>query len=551
LNAVVLLLAVMADSAVMIAVSLLAGSSGHHSILLRVAGRLPIPLDGLSFNALLIVFVSAFLLRSLLVFARDQLLDSSLHHFVQSLQKDFLHALTHARWTAMQRQSSSDLQHTYLVDVESIAQGVDRFWHMPSALALIVVTLIVIVVAVPVLGWIVLVWLALTAWFLRGHLQRERASAYRSRKLSRQMTRSLHDLLGALKLFKSHGAEEAHFAAYRHVLEQSAAEKVSHRRRVVAGKIATQCLLALSLAVLFYVGHTLQLLSPTQMVLVALFVSRLPPQIRSLQRAWTSVLSLGEPFQRVRATTDHLRASAEVSTLLTRPLHLRESLRLSGVSFGYEASSPLFAHVDLKIRAGTLTAIVGNSGTGKTTLLDLLLGLYLPDAGEIHIDDVRLTPDVLHAWRERIGYVPQESILLNDTLRANLLWLSPDATEADIAHALQMSGAEDFVAALPGGLETIMGESGMRLSGGQRQRIAIARAFLRKPDLLVLDEASSALDQESEAEVLRALRSLAGRMTVVAVTHRPSLLTIADQVYQLENGRLSLMGNTAREPKNV
>jgi ATP-binding cassette subfamily C protein len=214
------------------------------------------------------------------------------------------------------------------------------------------------------------------------------------------------------------------------------------------------------------------------------------------------------------------------------------------VSFGYPARTSLaIADLDVTIDAGSTTAIVGVSGAGKSTLADLLLGLLRPSSGRVLIDDVALDPSRLSAWREQIGYVAQDTFLFHDTVRANMRWACPDATDADILDAFRQAAADRFVAALPQGLDTVLGDRGMRLSGGERQRLALARALLRKPSLLILDEATSALDSDNERLVLQSIQALHGRVAIVLISHRLSTLRGADTVYVLDGGRVVEAGS--------
>ncbi len=188
-----------------------------------------------------------------------------------------------------------------------------------------------------------------------------------------------------------------------------------------------------------------------------------------------------------------------------------------------------------------MTALTGPSGAGKSTTADLVLGLLEPDAGTVLIDGHRLTHAALRAWRARVAYVPQETILIPGTLRKNLLWSVGEATDAACWHALDRAAAA-FARSLPDGLDTQLGDRGIRLSGGERQRVAIARALLRSPDLLVLDEATSSLDDATEAAVLELLRSLAPEVTVLVIAHRRSTIDAAGHVVELADGRAVGLG---------
>jgi ATP-binding cassette subfamily B protein len=185
-----------------------------------------------------------------------------------------------------------------------------------------------------------------------------------------------------------------------------------------------------------------------------------------------------------------------------------------------------------------MVALVGESGSGKSTVTDLVLGLQIPGKGQVLIDGVPLGDWKQNSFRERVGYVPQDPQLFHSTIRDNLLWSYADAKEDDLWEALRLANAAAFVKELPQGINTVVGDRGVRLSGGQRQRIALARALLRKPELLILDEATSALDSESERLIQQSIEQVAHDTTILVVAHRLSTIAKADQVYVLRQGRV-------------
>ena len=186
---------------------------------------------------------------------------------------------------------------------------------------------------------------------------------------------------------------------------------------------------------------------------------------------------------------------------------------------------------------------MGPSGAGKSTLADVLMGLFTPDSGVMRVDGEPLTGESLPAWRLNIGYVPQDTFLFHDTVRANLCWVRPAATEDDVWNALETAAADEFVRRLPTGLDTEIGDRGIRLSGGERQRLALARALIVTPGLLILDEATSHLDTENEYRIQTAIEGLHGRLTVVVIAHRLSTVRNADQIVVMERGSVVETGS--------
>jgi len=220
------------------------------------------------------------------------------------------------------------------------------------------------------------------------------------------------------------------------------------------------------------------------------------------------------------------------------------SIELKSVQFSYfERVNPTIKNINLKLPKNKMVALVGESGSGKSTIVDILLGLQKPEQGGVYIDGKALDFFELNSFRRKIAFVSQEPILFNNTLKENLLWTKPDATEFEMHCVLGLANILEFVKELPDGMDTIVGERGFKLSGGQKQRIALARALLRRPSLLILDEATSSLDTESELEIQNSLEKLREYTTLFIVAHRISTIRNSDLVYVLANGSISETGS--------
>ena len=217
---------------------------------------------------------------------------------------------------------------------------------------------------------------------------------------------------------------------------------------------------------------------------------------------------------------------------------IEHGIEFKDVDFTYPDRSQTLTKLNLNICKGQMTALVGESGSGKSTVTDLVLGLQVPGRGQVLIDGVPLSDWKQNSFRERVGYVPQDPLLFNASIRDNLRWSFEEANEGDLWKALRLANAENFIKELPHGIDTMVGDRGVRLSGGQRQRIALARALLRKPELLILDEATSALDSESERLIQQSIENVAHDTTILVVAHRLSTIVKADQVYVMKQGRL-------------
>jgi ATP-binding cassette subfamily B protein len=220
-------------------------------------------------------------------------------------------------------------------------------------------------------------------------------------------------------------------------------------------------------------------------------------------------------------------------------------LFLDSVSFGYPGQKEIFSNLNIVIPKGKMVALVGESGVGKSTLIDLIMGFHEPQKGGLVFDGVNLKEYDIHSYRSKIGYVPQDSVLFNMSIRDNLLWAHESASDSDIIEACRQANAHEFIEEFPQGYNIIVGDRGIRLSGGQIQRIALARAILRKPCLLVLDEATSSLDTYSERLIQQAIENIAKETTVIVVAHRLSTIVNADYVYVLGEGNIIEEGTYA------
>jgi ATP-binding cassette, subfamily C, bacterial len=294
-----------------------------------------------------------------------------------------------------------------------------------------------------------------------------------------------------------------------------------------------------------YVSIEILATPASQLLLLLYLFAMITRMLVRVQLHYHEFITESPALTTVREMEARCEAAAEPEPARSEGIELREAARLEGVSFAYQDSGEplIISDRDLTIPAGKTTAIVGPSGAGKSTIADLVMALIGPNEGRVLVDERPLRAEQKRAWRSKIGYVPQDTFLFHDTVRENLLWARPDAHDGELREALRLAAAEDFVSRLPEGMETVLGDRGVRLSGGERQRLALARALLRKPSLLILDEATSNLDSENERRIQSAIEELHGSMTILIITHRLFTTRSADVIYVLEQGRLVESGD--------
>jgi len=354
----------------------------------------------------------------------------------------------------------------------------------------------------------------------------------------RKLIAGLADLLGGIKPMKAMGRH----ARFQKLFERDANQIRKAQRKQNFAREANKALqdpiLAICLAAGIYVAVSVYGMDPGHVVVMALLLARTVTAIGKAQQALQGVRIAQSGFLGMADAIDMARAMREDSRGGKAPTFERGA-EFRDVYFGF-SEVEIIRGASFETPRGHVTTITGTSGAGKTTMVDLLLGLHEPTRGQILIDGVPLPELDLVAWRRMTGYVPQELMLFHDTLRSNVTLGQPEFTDDDVARALEQAGAADFVAQLPEGVETIVGERGARLSGGQRQRIAIARALIHRPKLLILDEATTALDPETEANIVRNVIELARStgLTVLAISHQPAWERASDNVVRLARGKI-------------
>lgn len=426
----------------------------------------------------------------------------------------------------------------------------ERFLDVGANEILQVATTIVVissgfVITLPTVGWMTLIPIPFIIWgsFAFQKLLTPRYADVRI-KVS-DLNARLSNNLGGITTIKS-------FTTERYELEQLAKESEAYsqsNQRAIALSAAfipliRMLILAGFLAIMVFGGLEVtkgNLSTGTYSVLVFMTQRLLWPLTRLGQ-----TLDL---YQRAMASVDRIMNLLDTPITIRSgdreltPEQVKGEIQLSNISFGYSDRGTIIQDLSLTIPAGKTIAIVGSTGSGKSTLVKLLLRLYEIDQGTITLDGIDIKDITLTDLRKSIGLVSQDVFLFHGSVRENIAYGNPLLPEAEIIAAAKQAECHSFIESLPQGYDTIVGERGQRLSGGQRQRIAIARAILKNPPILILDEATSAVDNETEAAIARSLEIITRDRTTIAIAHRLSTIRHADQIYVMEQGQLSEWGN--------
>lgn len=510
----------------------------------RVAGGVSGLFGGyLGLEVALLVYLLVVVVAAVVVRARSLAVTRLRLTYVDDLRQRLHASLLGMEWVAFARLRGADITHVAINEAGRAAQGLEFLLRLAAA-AIEVPVLIAVAFGLSPAMTVGGMAIGGVAAALSLPLHRRAYAIGRATGAAHQaLLRDLSDDISGMRVVRSHGAEEARHSRFGERMHAVRATQLAHQRSATMARAVTQVTAAACTAIGVAVAvHGLQLALADTLVLVAAF-ARLAATVLRLQDLWQTVLNALPAHTAVCDMLAVCRKAAEPLEEGASAPVLRGAIQLDGVGFRHRESGPAALDgISMAIPAGSVTAVVGPSGAGKSTLADLLLGLLAPDCGEVRVDGQRLDGAGRRAWRRRVGYVPQDSFLFHDSVRANLLLGAPDADEAALWRALERAAADGVVRGLPQGLDTLVGDRGTALSGGERQRVALARALLRDPDLLILDEATSALDGESEGRVLAALEGLRGRVTLVVVAHRASTVRWADRVVVLDGGRVMAEG---------
>jgi ATP-binding cassette subfamily C protein len=489
-------------------------------------------------GVLLVIIVMGITLRSLLLLFAKKHIGYTAAQVSTDLRLNLLRAIMQAKWQYFMSQSAGQVANSMAGEA---ARSSEAYVNGTTMLSQCIQAMVYVGLALAVS------WRATLAAFAAGlviiavshtFVRMGRRAGDRHTNHAKALLRRLTDTLQSVKPLKAMSREylAGTVLSYEtNKLNRAIQKQVLSKAALSA---AQDPLLVMIVALGIYFSYEKFGIEFPQIAMLVLLLGRMINQMGKIQTWYQRMVTQESAYWSMnQLISDAHREQESLSGNIEAAF--KRGIRLDGVGVSYGKKVVLNA-LDLEVPAGQLTAVIGPSGVGKTTVVDLVTGLIRPVEGEVYIDDLPLGSVDIKKWRAKIGYVPQENLLLHDSVFHNVTLGDAQLSEAQVESALRQAGAWEFVEQMPEGVHSNVGERGTRLSGGQRQRIMIARALAHSPELLILDEATSALDPASEAAICETLSALRAPLTILAISHQPAVVNVADRVYRIRDGRAHL-----------
>ncbi|PHA29839.1 ABC transporter ATP-binding protein [Bacillus wiedmannii] len=480
--------------------------------------------------------------------------------FIRELRLETYSMILKAKWSFFLEKRKTNLINILTTELARVSYGVNLILQLLAAILFTFIQVGIAFLLSPQITIFVLVFGLLFLVASRVFIKKARILGGKTSELAKDYLSGITDHFNGIKDIKSNTLEASRLDWLQFITKKMSNEQMEYMRIRSNSQLFYKVSMAILIAFFLLLSVSMFQAQPTQLLLIILIFSRLWPRFMTIQSNLEQLAASIPAFKSLWELQEECKEAIEMQDIHQQkhiePIRIKQGMECKDVYFRYNKQESLYAlqNINVQIPINSMTAIVGHSGAGKSTLIDVLMGLIQPEKGQVLIDGTPLTTDNLLSLRRAISYVPQDPFLFNASIRENLLMIEPNASEEQIWSALNFAAAAEFVQTLPKGLNTLIGDRGVRLSGGERQRLVLARAILRKPSILVLDEATSALDTENEVKIQSAIERLKGTMTIIVIAHRLSTIRNADQVIVLGKGEIVQKGafnQLAKERKGV
>ena len=493
---------------------------------------------------MLVLFIAIICVRALLIRAQGMAITTLFETFAQHLRQRLFKAVSGANWLFICKSRSSDFVHALTNEVDRASGAAHQALYTVSSAAVAALYIAASFVLFPGATLLMLGLCAALALLLRAKTRAVYSVGGEVSHVTNSVYSAAIEHFQSIKTAKMYGAQRRTCDIFSGLTREMTATGLKLTSEQLSADAWFEIGSAVMMGGVLLVAIKWIAISPAEVLILLILFARVLPRVRMVQTTYRGFVGLLPGFATVARVEEQCLAAAEPDAGVAQKLEFRTALRFENVSFSYPPGlAPVLRSVDLTIPVGQTVAIVGPSGAGKSTIADLIMGLMPPVSGRITVDGIPLDAKRALSWREKIGYVAQDTFLFHDTVRANLLWARPDASDSQLRDALERAAADEFVARLLNGLDTVVGDRGATLSQGERQRLALARALLRQPRLLVLDESTNSLDSENETKILGAIDRIHGGITTVLIAHRLSTVRWADLIYVIEEGRVVESGD--------
>jgi ATP-binding cassette subfamily C protein len=535
------------------------GSGGGQGMLAhataRVFAALSITTTVGRLSLLMAGFAVLMVIRGVVVALRDTTVVTLQVEYIEHLRAQIAGALATAGWDSVLRLRHARIMNIMSGDIQRISVAANYLLLTAIAVVILLAQTILSFVLSPGLALLSFALLIVGGLAMVPMMRRARALGRHVGVANLSLIDTVSQFLSGLKLALSQDLQGGFVTEFQGTLQGLTARQLSYYRQQVTGRVALTTVSALVGAVVFLVGFSVLNLSAAVLIPFLFVIVRMSGPATQIMQGFQQLAHGLPAYETIVELVAELRMTTAPRAAAIRAIAMG-AIVLEDISFQHPHTDDSASHgvrgANLRILPGTFVGVAGTSGAGKTTLADLIVGLLRPQAGRILVDGIALNEDTLASWRAQLGYVSQDPFLFHDTVRRNLHWARPEASEGDMQEALALAGADEIVRRMDGGLDAIVGERGSLVSGGERQRIALARALMRKPKLLVMDEATNAIDVEGERVLLERLVAIRPRLTIVMIAHRAESLALCDRVLFMDDGRLSEpQAETARRREPV
>jgi ATP-binding cassette subfamily C protein len=501
------------------------------------------PVGGISpssrLTAILGLYVVLAIARAIVLGLRDVAITRLQLAFTDGLRTSLAKHLAAASWEHAVRLQHARIAGAMGSDLQKVSVGLYFLVQFTVAGVTLAVQAGLALVLAPAPTAIALGVLAISVLLLGPALRRSHDVGSRVARTTLAFASDTAQFLDGLKLAISQSLEGAFIEEFHATQRKITESQIGHVVHTAKGQLAFAAITAAAVAGIVLAGFDLFHVSPAVLIMLLVLLSRLSGPAAQLQTSAQQLAYAVPAYTMVKDLDAELAAhkAAAASSGSRRQFPVEGPIAFETVGFR-RGTSAVLRRVTLTLHPGEIAGISGPSGAGKTTFADLLVGLLRPQTGRILVSGIELTPEMLPAWRRCLSYVTQDAFLFHDTIRRNLAWACPDADEGIMWQMLDVVGIAGLVRRLPQQLDSMVGERGALFSGGERQRLALARGLLRQPRLLILDEATSAIDIPGERAILDRLAALAQRPIIVMIAHRPQSLAHCGRVFAIEDGAL-------------